>query len=574
MRGWGLGVLTSLLLVSVTLPAQVTPNLGLNLPPASTLNWNVPLNANFTTLDTLLSCFGHNAAGTLCYANGAGWTTLAPNASGTQVLTSSNLGILSWASATCPSCGLLASPLSQFASTSSAQLASIISDETGSGPLMFATSPSVTSSLTLGGVTGTVQCIHASSLGVLSGTGSDCGNATVPNLITLAQNASSSAIQAALSAATAGQIIQLTGSSSACSLTSTVSNIVITGTGRDGTSLQCATANAPVLTVSGTNVTIANLNLKHITNSPTCPGGALTSTCGDGLQVLGGSSRILISNVHTNFNYHGKDLGYTSYGEIVNSQTEFNNGDGNHFTFNSSNPIMQWEVRGDYAAQNLGDGNSEVCPAGFTSVQLTSAHWYNSQTYGNAGKGWDISCSAATTSGIADPWLFSTFASTNNGSNYYIDQGPNGGRNAIINGFYAELAGQFSSTAGFAQATQAPSGTGWGIQITSSCDPTPPPNITGGTLWKNSSGEYTSACSVPSSIGNVSTYDSSPGQGVINQMSPVNFSSLTACSSALEGRTATVKNSSTATWGATITGGGSSHVLAYCDGTNWTVAAQ
>lgn len=44
----------------------------------------------------------------------------------------------------CATCGVTGSPLSQFASTTSAQLAGVISDETGSGALVFATSPSFT----------------------------------------------------------------------------------------------------------------------------------------------------------------------------------------------------------------------------------------------------------------------------------------------------------------------------------------------------------------------------------------------------------------------------------------------
>lgn len=52
--------------------------------------------------------------------------------------------------------GKVASPLSQFASTTSAQLAGIISDETGSGPLVFATSPTLTTAV-LGSSTATTQ---------------------------------------------------------------------------------------------------------------------------------------------------------------------------------------------------------------------------------------------------------------------------------------------------------------------------------------------------------------------------------------------------------------------------------
>jgi len=43
----------------------------------------------------------------------------------------------------CSTCGVTTSPLSQFASTTSAQIAGVISDETGSGLLVFGTGPSI-----------------------------------------------------------------------------------------------------------------------------------------------------------------------------------------------------------------------------------------------------------------------------------------------------------------------------------------------------------------------------------------------------------------------------------------------
>ena len=55
---------------------------------------------------------------------------------------------------------------------------------------------------------------------------------------------------------------------------------------------------------------------------------------------------------------------------------------------------------------------------------------------------------------------------------------------------------------------------------------------------------------------------------------PVSFSALPACSSSIEGAMRPVTDSTVNTWGATVTGGGSNHVEAYCDGTNWTVAAN
>ncbi|HET7213629.1 MAG TPA: glycosyl hydrolase family 28-related protein [Terriglobia bacterium] len=55
---------------------------------------------------------------------------------------------------------------------------------------------------------------------------------------------------------------------------------------------------------------------------------------------------------------------------------------------------------------------------------------------------------------------------------------------------------------------------------------------------------------------------------------PVTFASAPACSSTIEGSMQAIRDSTTATWGAAITGGGTNHVLGYCDGTNWTVAGK
>ncbi len=55
---------------------------------------------------------------------------------------------------------------------------------------------------------------------------------------------------------------------------------------------------------------------------------------------------------------------------------------------------------------------------------------------------------------------------------------------------------------------------------------------------------------------------------------PFTFTNLAACASGIEGTMVAVSDSTTATWGATITGSGTNHVLAYCDGTNWTVAGK
>lgn len=73
------------------------------------------------------------------------------------------------------------------------------------------------------------------------------------------------------------------------------------------------------------------------------------------------------------------------------------------------------------------------------------------------------------------------------------------------------------------------------------------------------------------SIGTSNTADS--GNGTI-KLKPQAFASLTACSSTIEGALASITDSSTIIWGATITGSSTNHVFGYCDGTNWTVAAK
>jgi hypothetical protein len=52
------------------------------------------------------------------------------------------------------------------------------------------------------------------------------------------------------------------------------------------------------------------------------------------------------------------------------------------------------------------------------------------------------------------------------------------------------------------------------------------------------------------------------------------FATLPTCTSGIEGTLSHVTDSTTNTWGATITGGSTNHVLAYCDGSAWTVAAK
>lgn len=52
------------------------------------------------------------------------------------------------------------------------------------------------------------------------------------------------------------------------------------------------------------------------------------------------------------------------------------------------------------------------------------------------------------------------------------------------------------------------------------------------------------------------------------------FASLPSCAAGLQGATASITDSTTNTWGATISGSGSDPVLGWCNGTNWTVVGK
>ena len=60
----------------------------------------------------------------------------------------------------------------------------------------------------------------------------------------------------------------------------------------------------------------------------------------------------------------------------------------------------------------------------------------------------------------------------------------------------------------------------------------------------------------------------------VTRILPKTFASYQGCSASFEGSYAAVTDSSTDVWGNTVTGGGANHVLMFCDGTNWTVAAK
>lgn len=81
--------------------------------------------------------------GDVLYYNGTHWVRLAAGTSGYFLKTLGAGANPAWASIPGGGDALTSNPLSQFAATTSLQLAGVISDETGSGALVFANSPSL-----------------------------------------------------------------------------------------------------------------------------------------------------------------------------------------------------------------------------------------------------------------------------------------------------------------------------------------------------------------------------------------------------------------------------------------------
>lgn len=96
------------------------------------------------TTATPVWLFSQNVDGTLSPATAGGGGTGTVTSVGTTAPITGGTFTTSGTIA-CPTCGVTTNSLSQFAATTSAQLAGVISDETGSGSLVFGTSPTLVS---------------------------------------------------------------------------------------------------------------------------------------------------------------------------------------------------------------------------------------------------------------------------------------------------------------------------------------------------------------------------------------------------------------------------------------------
>lgn len=95
-------------------------------------------------------------------------------------------------------------------------------------------------------------------------------------------------------------------------------------------------------------------------------------------------------------------------------------------------------------------------------------------------------------------------------------------------------------------------------------------------LWPLASSAQQNQCRT-SPAGTVSSYCASEAfvtDSANGPMAPVIFTEAGDCISALTGTRVVISDSTTNTLGAVISGGGSDQVLAWCNGTNWTVVGK
>lgn len=204
-----------------------------------TTAWDTPANVGLsetghTHTESDITDLAHTPEGTAILSTG--------EVGGTKFLREDGDGTSSWQAVPGGGDALTANPLSQFAATTSAQLAGVISDETGSGAAVFATSPTlVTPALgtpasgVMTNVTGTAASLTA-------------GNATQASAL---KSATTTVNVDSATAPTTGQVLTATGASAATWQTpaggggQSTYDVIIAASGGDYTTLDAYFQDAP-----------------------------------------------------------------------------------------------------------------------------------------------------------------------------------------------------------------------------------------------------------------------------------------------------------------------------------------
>lgn len=119
-------------------------------PTILVLAGGTPLTGQSSAQSQIVTCPTGGTTTQYCGADGAWHAAGGGSGTVTSIATTSPITggtITSTGTIACPTCGVTGSPLSQFAATTSTQLAGVISDETGTGSLVFGTSPTLVTPL-------------------------------------------------------------------------------------------------------------------------------------------------------------------------------------------------------------------------------------------------------------------------------------------------------------------------------------------------------------------------------------------------------------------------------------------
>lgn len=362
-----------------TSPTLVTPILG------------TPTSGNLANCTGLSLASGQT--GILPFSNGG--TGLGGLGSALQVLqVNAGATALEYVTPTGGGDALTSQPLSQFASTTSLQLKGVMSDETGSGSLVFATNPVlVTPNL---GTPSAVVLTHAT--GTASGltAGAVTTNANLTGAVTSVGNATS--LGSFSSADLAGALTDETGSGSAVFNTSPTLVTPVLGVAT------ATSINGLTVTSSTGTVTITNLKTLSVTNTLT-----LSGTDSTIMTFPTTSATLARTDAGNTFTGHQTIEGVTSTGATGTGK----------FVFDTS-PVLVTPDLGTPTA--LVATNATGTAASLTAGQATAALGLKSATT-------TVSVSAATaptsgqvltaTSGSAATWQTPSASGTSVGSTIY-----------------------------------------------------------------------------------------------------------------------------------------------------------
>lgn len=455
---------------------------------------------------------------------------LAPTATNTVLLNNTGLSIAGANTTTCATCSLeLAKPLQLNGSTSgSIQVAAtaIAGSNVITLPALTGTAAVIvggvltTTSLTVSAISGSVQCLHVNTSGVVTGAGGDCatgGSGTVTSIAT----------------------------------TSPITGGTITSTG----TIACATCVV---------ATSPGLGLAHFAGSTQTVTSSLIVNADITASTIDLTAKV--TGILPSANGGTANAFFTVTGPATSTKTfTFPNASATVLTSNAAVTVPQ-------GGTGLASGTSGGIPAYTGSTTITSSGVLTANLP-VIGGGAGAAPSSGTRTGNTTQFASWTGATT---AARCIDTDASGNLQVTGTDCAVPLSGLTVNTIPKATSASALGNSlvtddGTTLSYTGTAGVTAVSFTTSGTgtsAWFVS-GAVTGQCEWTTQATATTSYFDCPLQTV-----PNTYASLPVCSSGTEGSRRAVNDSNTVTWGANIAGGSTSHVEAYCDGTNWTVAAK